>query len=146
MNKVNWKLVRANAAWMSLVGLIVALSMLVFIGNMIALWMPLSLFLLSAITGAGLAGALTYGFFGREGKLGWGMAFLGGLVATVLGASFAGVLFLPFRQFDLAYTALFFSLVSPTAIAWLGAMAGLHLRMAQKRLGHVQTVSKSDLV
>lgn len=40
----------------------------------------------SATVGAGLAGLLLAGFFGRPGRFGWISTLLGGVLATVLGA------------------------------------------------------------
>lgn len=96
---------------------------------------PIKLHLvLAATVGAAISGNLCGELFGRPGKRGAGMAAFGAVLATLLGAVFAGLLLSPAGGPIAVVAAPTFVAMSLLAsplvlLVWLVAMSGVHLAM-----------------
>lgn len=101
----------------------------------------LGTFVLPAMIGAAIAGLATARLFGGGGSLGWGLAFLGAVVATALGALIGGAIFVEIIEggalADAIYApvVVFISLVTPLiGPLWLVIMAATHLVSRRLRM------------
>lgn len=125
----------AFALAVALAGLVVSFAM-VHVGGPTAHHLPGIPFHVAAVFGAGVAGWLCCGAFGRAAALGWAVALTGSVAMTFLGAVLGSVLI--GAIFDgvtaalafpvLGFVAIIDAAESPAALLiWLLCMAALHL-------------------
>lgn len=132
---INWKLAGHVGARVAACGMAVGLAMLLAFGGAITADVPAVWFVLAATAGAGLAGAICAGLFGRPGVSGASLAVLGAFLATGLGGIFAGWMVLPFRSLELVAVALIFAAVSPIGLLWGAMMLWVHFGTVALRGG-----------
>ncbi len=126
------------AAATALVGVIVALAM-TRVGGPNARYIPGGMLYVVALIGAGVAGYLSVGAFGRTGWSGWGAALLGGVGMTFLGAAIGAALLWQPRFFIsgpfLGIIAIVDAAESPAASAvWGLCMTGLQVLAIRLRV------------
>lgn len=128
----------------ALTGFVVSFAMVHF-GGPNARYLPVGSFHLSALVGAGLAGWIFAGAFGRSGRRGWVVAVLGSIAMTLVGGYLGGAFlwglfhqgtnsFLPIPV--LGMVAIVDSAESPVALViWSALMIALHILCARLRGG-----------
>ena len=108
--------------------------------------LSLDTFLFVSFTGALIAGSLVSPLFGGGGGRGWVLAFLGALIATLVGAWIGALLFvLSAPEFSLMgpYYVFWRLLIDPEILcAWVIAMSAIHhsaRKMRQQQTWHSGT-------
>lgn len=132
IENVNWHMAGGVGALMALCGGAVGIAMVAEFRGLITHHIGIVPFVIAAMFGAGIAGAICSGMFGHRGARGVFMAICGAIFATVLGGALAGLVALPAQDFRLFGLGIFFAAITWIVLAWGAIMALVHI--AAKRL------------